>query len=129
MRKNSIKNTRVNSEVQRELAGIIRELKDPRIGPMTAITRCEVATDLKTCKVFISTFGSEEDVEKAMEGLNKASGFIRRELAVGLNLRNTPELHFISDQSIEYGIRMSKRIDEVAQADRLHGGETDEEDQ
>lgn len=114
MRKNSIKNTRINSEVQRELSKIIREeLKDPRIGLMTSITDVEVAPDLKTCKVFVSILGSKKEQEDTMSGLKNAGGFIRRTLAKNLNLRNTPELFFLSDHSIEYGIDMIRKIDEV----------------
>lgn len=114
MRKNSVKNTRVNTEVQRELSMIIRgDIKDPRISPMTSVVSVEVAPDLKTCKAYISVLGDEEARESTLEGLNSAEGFIRKELARRINLRNTPEIKFIIDQSIEYGVRMSKLIDEV----------------
>ncbi|MGN0354808.1 MAG: 30S ribosome-binding factor RbfA [Muricoprocola sp.] len=113
MRKNSIKNTRINSEVQRELSNIIRsEIKDPRIHPLTSVVTAEVAPDLKTCKAYISVLGDEEAQAKTLEGLNSAAHFIRHQLAKNLNLRNTPEIRFIMDQSIEYGVRMSKLIDE-----------------
>ena len=113
MRKNSIKNTRINSEVQRELANIIRgEIKDPRIHPLTSVVTVEVAPDLKTCKAYISVLGDQEAQGKTLEGLNSAVGYIRRQLAKKLNLRNTPEIRFIMDQSIEYGVHMSKLINE-----------------
>ena len=108
MRKNSIKNTRINGEVQRELANIIRGgIKDPRISPLTSVVAVEVAPDLKTCKAHKAT----------LEGLKSAEGYIRRELAHTVNLRNTPEIRFILDQSIEYGVHMSKIIDEVTAKD------------
>lgn len=113
MRKNSIKNTRINAEVQKELCNIIRELKDPRIGLMTSVTAVEVAPDLKTCKAYISVFGSEQEKEDTMKGLKSAVGFIRRQLAKELNLRNTPEMKFILDNSIEYGVTMSKKIADI----------------
>lgn len=113
MRKNSIKNTRINAEVQKELCSIIRELKDPRIGLMTSVTAVEVAPDLKTCKAYISVLGSEEAKTDTIKGLKSAEGFVRRQLAKNLNLRNTPELKFILDQSIEYGVSMSKKIADV----------------
>ena len=120
MRKNSIKNTRINQEVRRELSSIILGgIKDPRIHPMTSVTNVEVAPDLKTCRAYISVLGSEEDLEKTMEGLRSAEGYIRRELAHTVNLRNTPEIRFIADQSIEYAVRMAKKIDEVTRADEL----------
>jgi len=114
MRKNSIKNTRINGEVQKVLAEIIRsELKDPRINPMTTVMEVEVAPDLKSCKAYISVLGDEESQQSTLAGLNSAMGFIRNQLAKKINLRNTPEIRFIMDQSVEYGISMSKLIDEV----------------
>ncbi|MGN0276509.1 MAG: 30S ribosome-binding factor RbfA [Hominisplanchenecus sp.] len=114
MRKNSIKNTRVNGEVQRELSNIIRgEIKDPRINPLTSVVAVEVAPDLKTCKAWISVLGDEKSQQDTLAGLKSAEGFIRRELARSINLRNTPEIRFVLDQSIEYGVNMSKLIDDV----------------
>ena len=118
MRKNSIKNTRINQEVQKELSEIIRAgIKDPRINPMTSVVAVEVAPDLKTCKAYISVLGDEESQKDTLAGLKSAEGYIRRELAHTVNLRNTPEIRFILDQSIEYGVHMSKIIDEVTAKD------------
>ena len=118
MRKNSIKNTRINGEVQRELANIIRGgIKDPRISPLTSVVAVEVAPDLKTCKAYISVLGDGEAQKATLAGLKSAEGYIRRELAHTVNLRNTPEIRFILDQSIEYGVHMSKIIDEVTAKD------------
>ena len=112
MRKNSVKNTRINGEVLKELSNIIRsEIKDPRINPMTSVVSVEVAPDLKTCKAYISVLGDEKSQQDTIAGLKSAEGYIRRELARTVNLRNTPEIKFILDQSIEYGINMSKLID------------------
>ena len=114
MRKNSMKNTRINGEVQRVLAEVIRgEIKDPRISPLTSVVSVEVAPDLKTCKAWISVYGDEEAQKATLEGLRSAEGFIRKELARRIILRNTPEIRFIVDQSIAYGVKMSKLIDEV----------------
>ena len=108
------KNTRINGEVQRELSNIIRgEIKDPRINPLTSVVAVEVAPDLKTCKAYISVLGDEESQAKTLAGLKSAEGFIRSKLAKTVNLRNTPEIRFVLDQSIEYGVKMSKMIDEV----------------
>ncbi len=126
MRKNSIKNTRINMEVQRELSEIIRGgVKDPRIHPMTTVVSAEVTPDLKFCKVYISVLGSEEAGKETIQGLKSAEGYIRRELARRVNLRNTPKLQFIFDQSIEYGVNMSHLIDQVAKADG--NGDEDQE--
>ena len=115
MRKNSIKNIRINEEVMRELSNIIRgEIKDPRINPMTSVVAVEVAPDLKTAKAYISVLGDEQSQKDTLAGLKSAEGFIRVKLAKSINLRNTPEIKFVLDQSIEYGIRMSKMIDDVA---------------
>ena len=114
MRKNSIKNTRINGEVMRELSKIIQgEIKDPRIHPMTSVVSVEVAPDLKTCRAYISVLGNEEAQKETIAGLKSAEGYIRRQLAKTVNLRNTPEIRFILDQSIEYGVAMSKLIDDV----------------
>jgi ribosome-binding factor A len=114
LRKNSIKNTRINTEVQRVLAQIIRgEIKDPRISPLTSVVAVEVAPDLKTCKAYISVLGDEQAQADTLAGLNSAEGFIKSRLAKVVNLRNTPQLHFVIDQSIAYGVDMSRKIDEV----------------
>lgn len=126
MRKNSIKNTRINGEVQKELSTIIRnEIKDPRIHPMTSVMAVEVAPDLKTCKAYISVFGEKEAKEATIKGLKSAEGYIRRQLAHNMNLRNTPEIRFILDESIEYGVTMSKLIDDIAKKDQSHKQKTD----
>ena len=114
MRKNSIKNTRINGEVQKELSNIIHgEIKDPRIHEFTSVVGVEVAPDLKTCKVYISVLGDEEAQKNTLKGLKSAEGFIKTKLAKSVNLRNTPQLIFVMDQSIEYGVRISRLIDEV----------------
>ena len=122
MRKNSIKNTRVNGEVQRALAEIIRSgIKDPRISPLTSVVAVEVAPDLKSCKAWISVLGGDEAREATYQGLRSAEGYIRSQLAKSINLRNTPVITFVMDQSIEYGVHMSKRIDGVISADEEAG--------
>ena len=114
MRKNSIKNTRINGEVLKELSNIIRgEIKDPRIHPMTSVVAVEVAPDLKSCKAYISVLGDEAAQKDTLAGLKSAEGYIRTKLAHTVNLRNTPQIRFILDQSIEYGVNMSKLINDV----------------
>ena len=113
MRKNSIKNTRINTEVQRELSNILRGgIKDPRVAPMTSVVAVEVAPDLKTCKAY-SVLGDKKAQEDTITGLQSAEGYIRRELARTINMRNTPEIRFIMDQSIEYGVNMTKKINDL----------------
>ena len=119
MRRTSIKNTRVNGEVQKELSRIIsREIKDPRIHAMTSVTQVMVTPDLKECKAYISVLGDDQAKEDTLAGLKSASGYIRKELARSINLRNTPEITFYIDESIEYAINMSKKIDDVLSHDR-----------
>ena len=127
MRKNSVKNTRINGEVQRVLAEVIRgEIKDPRICPLTSVVAVEVAPDLKTCKAWISVLGDEEARENTYKGLKSAEGYIRNRLDKTINLRNTPEITFIMDKSIEYGVNMSRKIDEVMEEQSAKSTESEE---
>lgn len=129
MRKNSIKNTRINGEVKKELSILIsREIKDPRINPMTSVIDVEVAPDLKTAKVYISVMGDEESKKETYQGLKSAASYMRGQLARSLNLRNTPELTFIIDNSIEYGVNMSKLIDEINSQSTSNSDEADNDD-
>lgn len=128
MRKNSVKNTRINAEVQRELSTLIREeCKDPRIHPMTSVVAAEVAPDLKTAKIYVSVLGDEEAVQNTLRGLKSAASHLRSKLAKSLNLRNTPELIFVGDRSIAYGVSMSKLIDDVTAQLPDRSGEEGEE--
>ena len=127
MRKNSVKNTRINSEVQKVLAETIRgEIKDPRIAPLTSVVAVEVSPDLKTCKAWISVLGDEAAQKETMAGLRSASGFIKSRLAKEINLRITPEVQFIMDQSIAYGVNMSHKIDMVMADQRAKKGEEED---
>lgn len=137
MRKNSIKNTRINEVVLRKLSEIIHgSIKDPRINPMTSVVSVEVAPDLKTCKAYISVLGDAQSQKDTLAGLRSAEGYIRHSLAKTVNLRNTPQITFIIDQSIEYGVRMSHFIDEVnknnsqtqAEPDSMDDGSSEEPD-
>lgn len=126
MRKNSIKNNRINMEVQKELGNIIRSgIKDPRISPMASVVSVEVTPDLKYCKAYISVMGKDEELAETIAGLKSAEGYVRRQLALKVNLRNTPQIMFIPDRSIEYGVNMSHLIDEVMKD--VHDDKADEE--
>ena len=127
MKKNSIKNERINAEVQRALSRIIREeVKDPRIPVMLSVTQCKVAPDLKTCKAYISILGDEAAREDCRAALKNAAGFIRHSLAGSLNMRITPEITFVMDDSIRYGVEMSQKIDEVMARQNAGTAERDE---
>ena len=115
--------------MQKVLAETIRgEIKDPRIAPLTSVVAVEVSPDLKTCKAWISVLGDETAQKETMAGLRSASGFIKSRLAKEINLRITPEVQFIMDQSIAYGVNMSHKIDEVmGSQDMARDAEADEE--
>jgi ribosome-binding factor A len=104
---------RVSEQVRRELADLIRtELKDPRVG-MVSITDVEVTADYAHAKVYFSTLAGSENVSVVMEGLQKSSGFLRRELGKRIRIHTTPQLHFVFDQSLERGADLSKLIQEA----------------
>ena len=118
MKKNSRKYSRLNQEIRKELSNIIRnEMKDPRIGLITSVTEVEVTTDLKECRVFISVLGDEDVKKETLNALNKGKGFLRYNLAKKMNLRNTPELTFAEDNSIERGMYMDSIMDSLTYGD------------
>ena len=104
---------RINADAQRELAGILRELKDPRIPAMTSVMAVRVTEDLKFAKVYVSFFGSPEEKAQGLKGLKSAAGHIRRQLAARLDLRMTPELIFESDDSIEHLARIQSILNDI----------------
>ena len=116
-------------EVRRELSEIIRtEVKDPALNNiMVSVVSVEVSPDLKYCKAYVSVLGSQEAAGAALDGLKRAVGFIRTELAPRVNLRNTPELKFILDQSIEHGVHMTRLIDDVTQDMKSREPEEDQD--
>lgn len=101
---------KINEEVRRELAGIIRNLKDSRIPLMTSVVAVHVTNDLRYAKAYISVMGDEETQKRAMEGLKSASGFVRREIGKKIDLRYTPEFIFELDHSIEHGARIDELL-------------------
>ena len=119
---------RINEEIRKELSQIFRELKDPRIDVKTSVLRADTTRDLKYCKIYVSTFGGEEARAEAMAALKSASGFIRRELAHRLNLRITPELTFLMDDSIEYNIHMATIIRDLHVENYTSVPDDDEDD-
>lgn len=104
---------KINEEMHRALAGIIRDLKDSRIPLMTSVVAVSVTNDLSYAKVYVSVMGDEETQKKAIEGLKSAAGFVRRELGRRIDIRHTPELLFELDRSIEHGAYINKIISEL----------------
>jgi len=103
---------RVNEEMLKEMAQIIRTVKDPRVSSgFVTITHCDVSGDLKFAKIYYSVLNG--DAGEIKKGLISAKGYMRREIAERLNLRNTPELTFVSDDSIEHGAKISKILSEM----------------
>lgn len=105
---------RINEEIQRELAELIRSLKDPRVQTMLSITRVDTTPDLRYAKVYVSTF-EEERSREAIRGLKSAAGWLRRELGSRLQLRYTPELVFTEDDSLKYGAHMFDLLSKLSQ--------------
>ncbi|MGN1115062.1 MAG: 30S ribosome-binding factor RbfA [Candidatus Ornithomonoglobus sp.] len=104
---------KINGEVMRELASVIRELKDSRIPLMTSVVAVHVTNDLRYAKAYISVMGDENTKKKAMEGLNSAAGFIRRQIGKRVDLRYTPEFIFELDNSIEHGSHIDKLLKNI----------------
>ena len=112
-RRNSNRGDRINQLIREELSRIFQELKDPRVDIRTSVVKTETTRDLKYCKIYVSVLGDAEKKAEVKAALKAAGGFIRRELASRLNLRNTPELTFLIDDSIEYSIHMEAMLKEI----------------
>ena len=109
---------RHNNDFAKEIADIIRsELKDPRVGSIVSVLQAETSVDLKHCKVFVSILGTPDEQRETLKGLQNASGFIRKRVAERVNPRNTPEISFVFDESVEYGFKMDKLIKDVIKHD------------
>lgn len=111
---NNSRMIRVNEEILKESSQIIRgEIKDPRVTSMVTVTRVDTTNDLKYCKIYVSVLGDDKSKSDAIEGLTNASGYIRKRLATSINLRSTPSVKFILDDSMEYSMKISKLIKEA----------------
>ena len=123
---------RINEEIQRELSALIRTVKDPRVHGLVSITAVDTAPDLRYAKVYVSML-DKSDVKEVVKGLKSASGYLRRELGRTLNLRNTPELSFVPDDSIDHGARILSMLRDPEVVKPVnpdnHYGEDQEEDE
>ncbi len=104
---------RNTEDIKRELADILRHVKDPRVSGLLSIVKADLSGDMSYCKVYVSCLEGMEQTRESVKGLKSAQGFIRKELGSRLHLRKVPELQFIADDSIEAGARISKILDEV----------------
>ena len=108
------RSARIADQIQRELAEVVRtELRDPRVGSLVTFTGVELSRDQSHAKVFFTVLGARSDADAALEGLQRAAGFLRSQIAHRLSTRSVPELHFHYDESVERGMRLSKLIDEA----------------
>lgn len=119
---------RINEEIQRELSGQLRRLKDPRVSQvgMVSITRVDTTGDLRYARVYISVLDKAQEKE-VLKGLKSAAGFLRRELGHALQLRYTPELQFIGDNSIQHGAHILEMLRQVERADQARDAQEEPE--
>lgn len=104
---------RLSEDIKRELPEIMRKLKDPRIKGILSIVKLDLAKDLSSAKVYISSMDGFEAAKESVKGLSSAAGFIRRELAARVEMRRSPELKFIADNSIEYSAEISNILKDL----------------
>ena len=114
----SFKNGRITSDIQRELASLIRDLKDPRISQLLSIVKVDVSGDLSYAKIYVSAIEGTEKTVESVKGLKSAAGYLRRELGARLTIRKTPELRFVEDDSIVQSAKISKIIDSFSDSDK-----------
>ena len=114
----SIRGEKINTELKRELSVLLRDIKDPRVPMMISVMKTEVTKDMKFAKVYVSVMGSEEEKKNTLKGLKSATSFLRREISRRLNLRITPELNFVIDDSIEYGNHILDVINKINSEDK-----------
>jgi ribosome-binding factor A len=120
VKRHSQRAQRVGDQIQRELAGLLRdEVKDPRVGRVT-VTGVEVSPDLSHAKVFVTHLAGREHADEAVQALQHTAGFLRSALSHRLNLYSVPQLHFAYDDSIESGMKLSQLIDDAIAEDRRH---------
>lgn len=122
----NFKNARHGEDIHRELTDILRSLKDPRIDPMLSIVRTELSRDGSNCKVYVSSLTGIETAKESVKGLKSAAGYIRREIGQRLAMRHTPEFVFVADDSIEYGVHISRLLNEISTENPAAAGEEEE---
>jgi len=105
---------RIDDEIMKEVAELIRDgLKDPRLNRLITVTRVKTTSDLRYCKIYVSVMGTADEKAETMEGLSHSAGFLRTQIAARINLRQTPEITFVLDDSLDESIRISKILDGI----------------
>ena len=116
-----IRYDRINEEIKKALSEIVRDMKDPRISPMTTIVLAEATNDLKLCKVKVSVYDKDDEVRRdTVAQLNRAEGFIARQLGQKIDIRRIPTLKFTLDDSIEDAVHIAEIIDKLQQERAQH---------
>ena len=125
----SYKIGRIAGDIQRNLAEIFRELKDPRISQLLSVVKVDVSGDLSYAKIYVSAIEGEEKTAESVKGLKSAAGFIKRELSARCKLRKMPELTFVADNSIAHGAEIARIIEDFSvSGDDFADKENDDED-
>jgi len=123
-----VRKERISEEIKKEVSDIIRtELKDPRLTSITSITNVEITKDLRYVKLYASVLGNADVQKNTIEGLNNATGYIRKEIGKRIKIHFTPELHFYLDESLEYSIHIEKIINEISHKENKEGQQDDSE--
>lgn len=108
------KTVRMAEDIKREISGLLREIKDPRIADqLITIIRCDVSSDLSHCKVYVSSLKGSEATKQAVKGFESASGFLKRHISNALHLKRCPELKFIEDKSGEHSATINKILKDI----------------
>ena len=115
------RSSRLAEQIQRDLSELIRlEVRDPRVGLVT-VTEVEVSRDLSHAKVYVTALAGADQAAQSIQALQRAAGFLRSRLAQSLTARTVPELHFVYDESVERGIKLSRLIDQAMEASPPEG--------
>ncbi len=109
----SYKNQRLTEDIHRELSDIFRGIKDPRVDPLISIVRVDLSGDRSVCRVYVSSVEGLPRAKETVEGLKSAAGYVRRELGLRVQMRHTPELRFVADDSIEHSAQIAKKLSDL----------------
>lgn len=115
----NFKTVRMAEDIKREISGLLREIKDPRVADqLVTIIRCDVSSDLSYCKIYVSSLNGEQATKQAVKGFESASGFLKRHISNALHLKRCPELKFIEDKSGEHSTQINKILKELKENEK-----------